>query len=226
MNLQEEKKESQIFLILVSIFIACLICSNLIFQKFFTFSFFNLNLELSVGIIPYPITFLCTDLISEIYGEGKANQLVIAGFVSSLVILIIISIANYLPATEWSTVDQVTFNQVFGSFTPAVIASLIAYLTAQLIDIRLFHFWKNLTKGKYLWLRNNGSTIVSQIIDTGLVLLIIGLFGVITIDKLPSLFINGFLFKLFFALFDTPFFYLGVWLIKPDSFKKNKISSN
>ncbi len=219
MTSSHKVKNEQIFLILSSIFVACLICSNLIVQKFFTLSIFgNINLELSAGIIPYPITFLCTDLISEIYCRKKADQLVIAGFISSIVILIVVAIANFLPATEWSVVDEKTFTQVFGLFTPAVIASLFAYLIAQFIDIRLFHFWKNLTKGKYLWLRNNGSTIISQIIDTSLVLFILSLFGVIPIDKFTLLFINGFTFKLVFALFDTPFFYLGVWLIKPEIF--------
>ena len=174
-----------------------------------------------MGIIPYPVTFLCTDLISEIYGRKKADQLVIAGVVTSLVILIIVSIANFLPATQWSAVNGETFNQVFGLFTPALIASLLAYLTAQFIDIRLFHFWKNLTNGKYLWLRNNGSTILSQIIDTSLVLFVLCFFDVISWDKFTFLFINGFIFKFFFALCDTPFFYLGVWLIDPKVFSQN-----
>ena len=216
----------QIFLILASIFVGCLVCSNLILQKFFTLSLFGLtNLELSVGIIPYPITFLCTDLISEIYGRKKAAQVVIAGFITSLVILIIVSIANFVATTSWSKVDGKTFTQVFGLFAPAVIASLLAYLTAQFIDIRLFHFWKNLTKGKYLWIRNNGSTIISQIIDTSLVLSVLSFFGVISWEQFNLLFINSFIFKLFFALLDTPFFYLGIWLITPEIFldKNNNI---
>ena len=216
-KISKKETNEQTLLILSSIFVGCLICSNLILQKFFTVSVLGIpHVELSVGIIPYPITFLCTDLISEIYGRKKADQLVIAGFITSLVILIIVSIANFLPATEWSTVDEKTFNQVFGLFTPAVIASLLAYLTAQFVDIRLFHFWKNLTQGKYLWLRNNGSTIISQIIDTSLVLFVLCFFQVISWDKFNFLFINAFMFKLVFALFDTPFFYLGVWLIKPE----------
>lgn len=208
--------QETIFLILSAIFIGCLICSNLIIQKFFTANIFSLNFELSVGIIPYPITFLCTDLISEIYGKNKANQVVIAGFISSLFILLIMTIANTVEAVSWSPISQETFNQVFGLFTPAVIASLLAYLVAQFVDIRMFHFWKNLTEGKHLWLRNNGSTIVSQLIDTSLVLFVLCIFGVIAWDKFSDLFLNGFTFKLLFALADTPFFfYLGVWLIQP-----------
>jgi uncharacterized integral membrane protein (TIGR00697 family) len=214
--MSEEKSElkEQIFLIIAGIFIACLICSNLILQKFFTWSFLGLyNFEISVGIIPYPITFLCTDLISEIYGKKRADQVVIAGFIGSLFILILMLIANNVPATLWSPVDQTTFSQVFGLFAPAIIASMFAYLTAQFIDIRLFHFWKDLTQGKHLWLRNNGSTIVSQLIDTSSVLLILCFFGVISWDKFSVLLQNGFMFKVLFALGDTPFFYLGVWFL-------------
>lgn len=209
--------QDTIFLILSGIFIGCLICSNLILQKFFTANFFSFKFVLSVGIIPYPITFLCTDLISEIYGKNKANQVVIAGFITSIFILFIMMIANMVEAVSWSPVNQETFNQVFGLFPPAVIASLIAYLVAQFIDIRVFHFWKDLTQGKHLWLRNNGSTIFSQLIDTSLVLLVLCIFGVIDGDKFNDLFLNGFTFKLIFALADTPFFYLGVWLFKPSS---------
>lgn len=214
MNEEKSELKEQIFLVLAGIFIACLICSNLILQKFFSWSFFGLyQFELSVGIIPYPITFLCTDLISEIYGKKRADQVVIAGFIGSLFILILMLIANTVPATLWSPVEQKTFSQVFGLFAPAIIASMFAYLTAQFIDIRLFHFWKDLTQGKHLWLRNNGSTIVSQLIDTCSVLFILCFFGVISWDKFSVLFQNGFIFKVLFALADTPFFYLGVWLL-------------
>ncbi len=212
--------QQTIFLTISGIFIGCLICSNLIIQKFFTANFLSFNFVLSVGIIPYPITFLCTDLISEIYGKNKANQVVIAGFITSLFILLIMTIANMVEAVSWSPVNQETFNQVFGLFTPAVIASLLAYLVAQFIDIRVFHFWKNLTEGKHLWLRNNGSTIFSQLIDTSLVLLVLCVFGVVSWDKFNDLFLNGFTFKLIFALADTPFFYLGVWFIQSLSISK------
>lgn len=212
--------QETIFLIISGIFIGCLICSNLIIQKFFIANFLFFNFVLSVGIIPYPITFLCTDLISEIYGKNKANQVVIAGFISSLFILLIMTIANMVEAVSWSPVNQETFNQVFGLFTPAVIASLLAYLVAQFIDIRVFHFWKNLTEGKHLWLRNNGSTIFSQLIDTSLVLLVLCVFGVVGWDKFNDLFLNGFTFKLIFALADTPFFYLGVWFIQASSIRE------
>jgi len=103
---------------------------------------------------------------------------------------------------------------VFGLFGPAVFASMGAYLAAQYIDIRVFHFWKRLTKGKHLWLRNNGSTIVSQLVDTSAVLVLLCGTGTIEWIRFWPLLANGFLFKVMVAFLDTPLFYLGVWALK------------
>jgi len=205
----------RLYLILAGIFIASLISANLIFQKFFTWSPFGwYTFELSVGILPYPVTFLCTDLISELYGRKKADQVVISGLVASLFVFGVVMVANSVPQTSWSPVDNDTFNRVFGLYGPAVFASMIAYLTAQFIDIRIFHFWKRLTKGKHLWLRNNGSTIVSQLVDTSTVLVLLCSTGAIEWSRFWILLQNGFLFKMLIALADTPLFYLGVKLLK------------
>jgi len=207
---------NRLYIILGGIFIASLVTANLIFQKFFTWTPLGIyTFELSVGILPYPVTFLVTDLISELYGKKKADQIVISGFVASLFVMVVVLVANAIPQTEWSPVDTKTFNKVFGLFGPAVFASMTAYLTAQFIDIRIFHFWKKLTKGKHLWLRNNGSTIVSQLVDTASVLVLLCLAGVIEWSRFPGLLENGFLFKVMVALFDTPLFYLGVKILKP-----------
>ena len=123
--------------------------------------------------------------------------------------LIIIIVSDLVEATSWSAVDDETFNQVFGLSGAAVFASMMAYLIAQFIDVRAFHFWKTLTQGRHLWLRNNASTIFSQFIDTFLILFLLCNFGVIAWTKFWILFLNGFLFKVFFAAFDTPFFYLS-----------------
>jgi queuosine precursor transporter len=199
----------RLYLALTGVFIASLVASNLIFQKFFTWSPFNLyTFELSVGIIPYPVTFLITDIISEIYGRKKADQVVIAGLVSSLFVLLIIFIADQVNAADWSPLDNNTFSRVFGLTIVAVGSSMLAYLTAQFIDIRIFHFWKNLTKGKHLWLRNNASTIVSQLVDTSVVLLLLCSAGAIGWERFFALLWNGFLFKVIAAFLDTPIFYL------------------
>ena len=113
-----------------------------------------------------------------------------------------------VPATSWSPVDDETFSGVFGLTGLAVFASMMAYLFAQFIDIRIFHFWKRLTKGKMLWLRNNFSTIPSQFVDTLLVLGLLCGFGVIPWDKFYILFLNGFIYKVVIALLDTPLFYI------------------
>jgi len=207
---------NRLYVILGGIFIASLVTSNLIFQKFFTWTPFGIyTFELSVGILPYPITFLVTDLISELYGKKAADQIVISGLVASIFVMGVVLIANAMPQTTWSPVNGETFNKVFGLFGPAVFASMVAYLTAQFIDIRIFHFWKRLTKGKHLWLRNNGSTIISQFVDTAAVLLLLCFTGVVEWSRFPGLLENGFIFKVMIAFLDTPLFYLGVWYLKP-----------
>jgi len=104
---------------------------------------------------------------------------------------------------------------VFGLIPGAVFASMVAYLVAQFIDIRIFHFWKRVTKGKHLWLRNNGSTIVSQLVDTATVLVLLCALDLIEWELFGALLVNGFLFKAIVALCDTPFFYLAVAWLKP-----------
>jgi|TARA_B110000438_G_scaffold64139_1_gene64675 uncharacterized integral membrane protein (TIGR00697 family) len=207
--------KDRFYLILAGIFIASLVSCNLIFQKFFTWTPFGLyTFEISVGILPYPITFLATDLISELYGKKKADQVVISGLIASVFVMIIILIANAVPSTVWSPVDDSLFQKVFGLQGMAVFASMIAYLSAQFIDVRIFHFWKKLTKGKHLWLRNNGSTIVSQLVDTAAVLILLCLAGVIEWSRFWLLLENGFLFKVLVAFLDTPIIYGVIYALK------------
>ncbi len=214
-----------IYILLSGIFISCLISCNLIFLKFFSLkiSFLNITFTQSVGLIAYPITFLVTDIVSEIYGKKKANFLVISGIISSIIVLGLIFIADFLPAANWSIpenkkVDDEIFHLVFGQFGIAMAASLFTYLVCQLIDIRIFHFWKKLTKGKYLWLRNNFSTITSQLVDTFLILFLLMSLspeeGLQNWSDLKKLFLNGFLFKILVALIDTIPLYLLVNLLR------------
>ena len=91
--------------------------------------------------------------------------------------MLIIYTSNAVPATPWSPVQDNMFSTVFGSTAIAVFASMMAYLLAQFVDIHIYHFWKNLTKGKHLWLRNNFSTFLSQFVDTATVLLLLCSFG-------------------------------------------------
>ena len=201
----------KIYLVLATLFITSLVVSNLIFQKFFSWDFFGIyTFEISVGILPYPITFLVTDLISEIYGKKKANQVVTAGIFASFFSLLIIYVSDVVPATAWSPVDDSMFTKVFGFSVIAVFSSMIAYLLAQFVDIRIYHYWKRLTKGRHLWLRNNFSTVTSQFLDTFSVLFLLCSFGVIEWSLFSILLLNGFLFKVLVALLDTPILYVTV----------------
>ncbi|MCH8533741.1 MAG: queuosine precursor transporter [Flavobacteriaceae bacterium] len=205
----------RIYLILAALFIASLVASNLIFQKFFYFNFMGwYTFEVSVGILPYPLTFLITDTISEIYGKKKANLVVTAGIFASAFSLLIILASDAVPATSWSPIDDATFSLVFGATGIAVFASMTAYLLAQYVDIHIYHFWKRLTKGKHLWLRNNFSTFSSQFIDTLAVLGLLCAFGKIEWTNFYSLLLSGFLYKVLVAVLDTPLLYAIVFGLK------------
>lgn len=220
MTIKDKFLAQRIYFFLGTIFITSLVVSNLIFQKFFYWypadiTVFDVKLfEISVGLLPYPITFLITDLISEIYGKKQANQVVIGGIFASLFSLLIILISDAVPSTSWSAINDDTFSNVFGNTSLAVFASMMAYLLAQFIDIRIYHFWKKRTAGKYLWLRNNFSTFSSQFIDTLTVLLLLCSFDIIKWEQFSGLLVAGVLFKILIAAFDTPFLYLGVYLFR------------
>lgn len=231
-----QERRAIVFLVLTGLFLGTLGMLNILgisrFVKLFTWHDFAVTV--AVGALPYPLTFLCTDLISELYGRKRANQVVWVGLLLNLWVVFIVWLGGVLPGFE--TVDPTTGelvrdaagrvpvffeirNLTFGSVT----ASMIAYLTAQFVDVQLFHFWKELTQGKYLWLRNNGSTLISQLVDTSAVVLITHfLADVLPIDPAqelwPQLFLfigYGYMFKLIAALLDTGPFYLCVyWLSK------------
>lgn len=220
MTLKNKLAAQRIYFLLGALFITSLVVSNLIFQKFFYWYPFDIEIfgnslfEISVGVLPYPITFLITDLISEIYGKKRANDVVIFGIFASIFSLAIIYTANAVPATSWSYVDDKIFTTVFGNSLIAVFASMLTYLFAQFVDIQIYHFWKKLTKGKHLWLRNNFSTWFSQFVDTLTILLLLCSFGIIEWANFKGLLVSGFLFKVLIAFVDTPFLYLGVYLLK------------
>ncbi len=165
MKPKDKRLAYRIYLYLGALFITSLVVSNLIFQKFIYWkpfgdiTVFGAPLfEISVGVLPYPLTFLITDLISEIYGRRMANRIVTAGIFASFFSMGIILISDLAPAIPDSPVDDELFSKVFALSPIAVLASMLAYLCAQYVDIAIYHFWKRLTNGKYLWLRNNFST--------------------------------------------------------------------
>lgn len=217
-----EREFEYVFLVLAGLFIASLVVCNLIVQKFFLWEPFGIReyFYLSAGILPYPLTFLVTDILSECYGKRRANQVVMSGLVASVFVVAVVWFADRIPSIGGVDVDTGVaiegeqfdhyFHQIFGKTGRAVAASMVAYLFAQLVDIQIFHFWRRLTKGKHLWLRNNGSTVLSQLIDTTLVVSLLFV-GTEAQGRIPQMILAGWTFKAGAALLDTPFFYGAVW---------------
>jgi uncharacterized integral membrane protein (TIGR00697 family) len=176
-------------------------------------------MSIPVGLIAYPFTFLVTDLISELFGRKKAQSVVWVGFFMNLYMLGLMTAANWFPNTYGVSGGLELFDGVYEFLVANTLSSMFAYLVAQSVDVRLYHFWKKLTAGKYLWLRNNGSTMVSQLVDSTAILSILYMTSnlgenVSSVGALIILILNSYIFKFFFALFDTPILYAGVWLFK------------
>lgn len=208
-----------VFLVLAGTFLGTLAMLNLIgITRFVDLSFAIpgtdrvVPMPVAVGVLPYPVTFLCTDFISELYGRRRANQLVWMGLALNAWIVLVLWLGGALPGSESPVFDGVR-TLAFG----AVAASMIAYLAAQLVDVQLFHFWKRLTGGRHLWLRNNGSTLVSQLVDTTLVIAITHYWArALPVDEgqaigpqLVTYIAAGYAFKLLVSLVDTLPFYVG-----------------
>ena len=210
MNTEKSKK---IHLYLATIFIAALVVCNLIANKFITIDLGFKTFVISAGVLPYPITFLITDILSEIYGKKKTARIVWAGFGASLFVLGVLLLAQQFTAIAGSPVDDETFNKVFGNSWRVIFASMTAYLCAQLIDVRIYHFWKEKTAGKHLWLRNNFSTVFSQLVDTTLVVCVLFL-GVRSHSEIIQFILDGWLFKILCAFIDTPLLYASTAFIR------------
>ncbi|MGA0393256.1 MAG: queuosine precursor transporter [Rhodospirillales bacterium] len=226
------QKSFAVFAVLMAAFVVVLVLTNIIGVKLFLAfpetlpkGIFGEAITLTTGLITYPITFLLTDIVCEVFGRKRANLMVVTGFVMSLVSLVLIHIALVLPGApawpsgnpDYGTVGEMqkAFESVFTLPGILIFGSMTAYLAAQLLDVRLFHFWKRLTQGKHLWLRNNASTIVSQLVDTIIVNSIFLGFG-LGLDWVivGQIIVASYLFKILIALIDTPFCYLGVALVR------------
>lgn len=230
-------RRERVFLVLVGLFLGSLTMLNILgISRFIDMSFqiFGVDIPfvLAVGVLPYPITFLCTDFISEFYGRSRANAVVWMGVVLNLWVLFILWVGGGLPGYE--NLDPATgevmrdaagrlpvFFEVKELAFGAIAASMFAYVAAQFCDVYVFHFWKRLTKGKHLWLRNNGSTMVSQLVDSVAVILITHYYAnALPIDdgqplgrQLFVFIASGYVFKFSVAIIDTGPFYLGCrWL--------------
>ncbi|MBD02254.1 MAG: hypothetical protein CMG45_04325 [Candidatus Marinimicrobia bacterium] len=208
--------KEKLFLLLSGIFLTSLVLANIIGTTKFVIVF---GLTVPAGVLAYPFTFLATDLICELYGKKRAQALVWVGFAMNFFMLGLMMLGHYLKDASGISGATSTFESVYEFMIGNVIASMIAYLIAQSVDVKLFHFWKNLTKGKHLWLRNNLSTVVSQLADTTAIMTILYLANnlgtsIQSIGDLVGLIFASYIFKVFVALFDTPLFYIGVWALK------------
>ena len=232
-------RRERVFLLLAGLFLGSMTMLNILgisrfiqlYQlpwKLASGNVWQVTFAVAIGVLPYPLTFLCTDFISEFYGRRRANWLVTVGLILNVWVVFILWLGGVLPgAFEGPAVNGVpvdangspsAFFQIRELAFGAVAASMFAYLAAQFCDVYMFHFWKKLTNGKHLWLRNNGSTLVSQLVDLIAVILVTHFFAV-TLTRQPEvpdwielavLVATSYAFKVVVALLDTIPFYIGV----------------
>jgi len=240
------ERRERVFLILAGVFLGSMTMLNVLgITRFIHIG----PLALAVGVLPYPLTFLCTDFISEFYGRRRANFVVWVGLALNVIVISFLWFGHqfpaiseqarpdWLPVGSWNPppwqvltftgpvtmpfggeVDHIElFEMIYRCTRSTVLASMLAYMAAQFCDVYLFHFWKRLTKGKHLWLRNNGSTMISQLVDATMVIFITfwaqWMAGERTFAGLMTLVGSNYLFKLVVALADTVPFYLGVFFL-------------
>jgi uncharacterized integral membrane protein (TIGR00697 family) len=209
-----DSKETK-FAILLTAFIACISVLNVISAKLWVLEVGGLTLTLSGGIIAYWLTFPITDVVGEVFGRKRAQLVVWLGFFANVIVLLLTQTAIHLPPSEIYQ-HQESFGTVLGAVPVIVFASLTAYLIAQSHDVWAFEFWRKVTKGKHLWVRNNLSTMSSQLIDSLIFNgIAFGLFGsgVLSWTELLTMTLGYWLFKVAVALLDTPLVYaLIYWL--------------
>lgn len=196
------------------LFSTLIIISNLTYQKFVALPILPFHtFEISVGAILYPLTFLLTDLITEFYSKERANFCVKFAIIINIAVAGILTFMDSLSATTWSKLDNDIFHTVFGFYGVAFIGSIIACYVSQAFDIVLYLWLRKVTKGKYLWLRNSGSTSISLLIDTTIVVCILALFGILPKEQVITLIGNSYIWKLFFTISAIPLFYLLVMIM-------------
>ncbi len=225
------RRREIVFIILSGMFLGTLAILNILgISRQIDLSFRINSMEVPfvvfVGVLPYPITFLCTDFISELYGKKRASTVVWVGLLLNIWVLFIMWVGGALPPHP-ELVDNGlpaledpsrTFFQIRKWTFGATIASMIAYLTAQFVDVQIFHLIRKLTRGKMLWLRNNGSTLTSQMVDSLSVVTITYFYATNAIQIQPGetvfhallvLILSNYVFKMVSALLDTIPFYIG-----------------
>jgi len=197
-----------ILVVLAALFTTCLLVANIIAVKLVAIG----GWVVPAGIIAYPLTFLFTDVIAELYGRRTASRVVWIGFGANLLMVALVLGGGLLPpAPFWP--DQPAYESILGMLPRIVLASMVAYLISQHHDVFAFHFWRQKTKARFLWLRNNASTMVSQALDTGL-FIPIAFWGLVSTEILLNMLLTQYVIKLVIAACDTPLCYLLVALLK------------
>lgn len=197
-----------IIMVIMGIYISFLIVANVLASKLF---FINGRWAMTAGVIAYPITFLMTDIVNEVWGKSVAQRFVAIGFLANLLMVGLFAIGVWLPpAPFWG--DQVAFQTVLGSVPRMVLASMAAYLVSQTWDVWVFHLIKKKSR-LGLWFRNNLSTITSQVIDSA-IFMTIAFAGTMTAPELWIMFITYMVVKGIIALLDTPLCYIGVRIVE------------
>ncbi len=167
------------------------------------------GLVVPAGVLAYSLTFLITDVISEIWGKERAQTVVVGGFITLVLVFVLTGISIiWPPASFWP--HQQAYETILGSSARIMVASLTAYLFSQYHDVWAFHFWRRVTTERFLWLRNNASTIVSQLLDS-VVFIAIAFYGVM---PLVPLILGQWVVKVGVAVLDTPLVYLLVYLVR------------
>jgi uncharacterized integral membrane protein (TIGR00697 family) len=229
-------RREKIFLVLASAFVVVLVLTNVIGVKLFQAPF-NPEFALTTGILTYPLTFLITDIVSEVYGKKRADFMVAVGFGMSVLMMVILMVAVAVPPHDYWVAPvnpyyadaagyQRAYTSVFALNGILLFGSMSAFLCAQLTDNWLFHRLRRLTNGRHLWLRNNGSTWISQLVDTIVVNSILFYIG-FGMDFMVGveIMVTIYLYKVAIAAMDTPFVYLGIWVLGKLGVKPAPISA-
>jgi queuosine precursor transporter len=209
------KISEKIYISLCGFFTLIIVLGNLIYQKFVILDLpFIGNFAISAGVILYPLSFLITDIITEIYGKEKSRFCVRLALCMNMITVSIIYGVDVLPSASWSKISQETFHKVFGFYSIAFFGSMLACYISQSVDILLYSTIKKLTGNNYLWLRSNVSTCISLLLDTCTVICFLTFFHILPIDQMFNLIYHSYMWKLFFTIFSTPIFYVIISFLR------------
>jgi len=206
-----QSKKDIVYVILAGIFITNAVVAELIGGKLIDVG----PAVMSIGILPWPIVFITTDLINEYFGEKGVRKLSILTAALIAYTFIVLFFAMKIPSTGISSVTSAQFNAVFGQSQLIIVGSIVAFLVSQLIDVTIFHFVKRRTGNKMIWLRSTGSTAISQLVDSFIVLgIAFWLPGIMDTKTFIISGFTGYTVKLLIAVLMTPMIYLGHYIIE------------